>query len=309
MFDTHRSGGRGLLVLGALMISLLPDARAGRVLIDFGSAALPTPSPDAAGRHWNSAGLPVGTPQPSFGKLDLLDDAGKPTGWSLTMTSPVLGAFDSGDNAQELYPPTAGKDRWSLEKGKVDAATLVLSGLDPSQSYDFHFFGVRDAPISFVSKYEVNGNAVTLAANNNRSNLGTVSGVKPDAEGRAVIQYSIADGPNAHLSVLEVTWADVAPTRPGQFTAAYRPAPPPPPAPAPVVQPARPTPPAAPAPAPAPVAQPAPPKPKPTASTPQPPRPAATAPGKGLLYAGIALLLLGLGLAGFSAFKLFGARA
>jgi hypothetical protein len=290
------------------MLILLADARAGCVLIDFGSAALPTPSPDAAGRHWNSAGLAPGATQPSFEKLDLVDDAGKPTGWSLTVTSPVLGAFDSGNNAQELYPPTAGKDRWSLEKDKVDAATLVLSGLDPSQSYDFHFFAVRDAPISFVSRYEVNGKAVTLAANNNRSNLGTVSGVKPDAEGRAVIQYSIAEGPNAHLSVLEITWAGVAPTRPGQFTAAYQPAPPPPPAPAPVVQPA-PAPPPPPAPAPAPVAQPAPSKPSPTASTPQPPRPATTASGsKGLLYAGIPLLLLGLGLAGFSAYKLFATR-
>jgi hypothetical protein len=57
------------------------------------------------------------------------------------------------------------------------------------------------------------------------------------------------------------------------------------------------------------VAQPAPPKPSPTASTPQPPRPATTASGsKGLLYAGIPLLLLGLGLAGFSAYKLFATR-
>lgn len=321
MLDNHRSRGRSLLLFVALMLMGLADARAGRVLIDFGSTALPTPSPDAAGRHWNSAGLAPGATQPSFEKLDLVDDAGKPTGWSLTMPSPVLGAFDSGMNAQELYPPTAGKDRWSLEKGKVEAATLVISGLDPSQTYDFHFFAVRDAPVSFVSKYEVNGKAVTLAANNNRSNLGTVSGVKPDAEGRAVIEYSIADGPNAHLSVLEITWGGVAPTRPGQFTAAYQSAaatpPPPPPAPAPVAQSTQPAPPPAPAPvaqpaqptpAPAPVAQPAPPQPSSTASTPQPPRPAATTPGrKGLLYAGISLLVIGLGLAGFSAYKLFAA--
>lgn len=278
-------------------------------MIDFGTSSLPTPSPDPAGRHWNSAGLPAGSAT-GFSKLDLADDTGKATGFSLTMTSPVLGAFDSGDNAQELYPPTAGKDRWSLEKGKVDSATLVVSGLDPSQAYDFHFFGVRDAPISFVSKYEVNGKAVTLAANNNRGNLGTVAGVKPDGEGRAVIQYSIADGPNAHLSVLEVTWSGVAPTQPGQFSAAYRPAPPPPPpappkpAPAPVVQAPKPAPTPAPPPAPA-VSTPAPAK---VAAAPAKTAAASAGSGKGLLFAGIALVLLGLGLAGFSAFKLFAGK-
>jgi hypothetical protein len=57
------------------------------------------------------------------------------------------------------------------------------------------------------------------------------------------------------------------------------------------------------------VSKPAQPKPSPTASTPQPPRSAATTPGrKGLLYAGIPLLVIGLGLAGFSAYKLFAAR-
>lgn len=305
MVACSRWGGWAVWAAVIVVLILPSPLLAGRVLIDLGSAALPTPSPDAAGRHWNSAGLKVGDPgaAAAFGKLELVDEGGRATGMILSMTSPVLGAFDSGENLQEFYPMTAGKDRWSLEKGKVESATLVISGLDPGQTYDFHFFAVRDAPIAFVSRYEVNGKAVTLAANNNRSNLGTVSGVKADAEGRAVINYSIEEGPNAHLSVIEITWAGVAPTRAGQFAAQYRTTPvavPPPPAPAPVPAPV-----AAPAPAPAPRPTPAAPTPAPAPAAPVA-RPTAPPPGssKGLLYSGIALLVLGLGLAGFSGFKL-----
>jgi hypothetical protein len=312
MFD-HRSLGRArcstvsrfhawVLLTGLLFGFIVLPAHAGRILIDFGATSLPTPSPDALGRHWNSAGLPVGQPvtSTSFSPLPLVDETGAKLDWSLALTAPVLGAYDSGDNNQELYPGTAGKDRWSLEKGKTESATLVLRGLDPGTAYDFHFFGVRDAPVAFVSKYTVNGQSVTLAVNNNRTNLGTISGIKPNAQGEAVIDYTIADGPNAHLSVLEITWGGTLPTRVGEYATASRPpAPTPAPTPAPVPQPAQV--------ATAPVRPPEP-APTPSPSTPPPilqKSRSSQAPGQGLLYVGVALLALGLGIAGFSSYRLF----
>jgi|GEM_PF-3512246 len=283
--------------------------QAGHILVDFGVTTLETKGADEAGRFWNAASLPPNTPgdSVSFQPLALADDKGAQTGFVLKVAEPFLGAFDSGDNAQDLYPAAVGKDRWSLEKGKKDSASLVVSGLDPSISYDFHFFGLRDAPITFLTKYSVNGKATTLAAQNNRSNLGSVTGVTPDADGTAKIEVSIAEGPNAHLSAMEITWGGDLPTKAGQFTAAYRKA----------------------VPTPAPVATSRPATSTPTVKTPSttkpytPPassyssKPKTPAPvlsksqvvvekSKGPLIAGILLLLAGLSLGGFSGYKLSG---
>lgn len=285
----------------AVLIGASP-LQAGRVLVDFGVSTLETKGADEAGRFWNAASLPPNTPGDAvtFQPLALADDKGAQTGFTLKVADPFLGAFDSGDNAQELYPAAVGKDRWSLEKGKKESATLVISGLDPSVSYDFHFFGLRDAPITFLTKYSVNGKATTLAAQNNRSNLGSVTGVAPNADGTAKIEVSIADGPNGHLSALEITWGGDAPTKAGQYASAYRkPVPPP----APVVKTPAPT-------TPKPYTPPA----SSYSSTSKPKTPApvlsksqvVVEKSKGPLIAGILLLLAGLGLGGFSGYKLSG---
>lgn len=296
-----------LFCVWAVFIGASP-LQAGRILVDFGVTTLETKGADEAGRYWNAASLPPNTPGDTvtFQPLALADDKGAQTGFTLKVAEPFLGAFDSGDNTQELYPAAVGKDRWSLEKGKKESATLVISGLDPAASYDFHFFGLRDAPITFLTKYSVNGKATTLAAQNNRSNLGSVTGVTPNPDGTAKIEVSIADGPNGHLSALEITWGGDAPTKAGQFASAYR----------------KPV---------APVATPKPTTPAsvvktPTTSSSKPYTPPASsysskpktpAPvlsksqvvvekSKGPLIAGILLLLAGLGLGGFSGYKLSG---
>lgn len=299
-----------LLVLGLPVFLWLPHGlQAGKILVDFGVPNREIKGADAAGRFWNSATLPHNTPGDSvtLEPLALVDEKGAKTPFQLKVTDPFLGAFDSGENAQELYPADVGKDRWSLERGKKDTASYQISGLDPSTSYDFHFFGVRDAPVAFVTQYTVNGKTTTLAAQNNRSNLGSITQVSPNPDGTVKIDVSIAEGPNAHMSALEITWGGDAPTRAGQFASFYR----------------------APAPTPAPVVK----APstsvttpastyKPPTSTYKPPvkspaKPVTNAPvlsksqtvvekSKGPLIAGILLLLAGLGVGGFSGYKLFG---
>lgn len=299
----HHVGWVGVLAVVG-WIGMGGSLQAGRILIDFGTTSYAISSPDPAGRHWNSVGLPSSLYgadlQGRFAPLKLVDEKGAATPLVFAVVDMPLGAFDSGENPQELYPAAAGRDRWSLEKGKDESARFTFTGLDPAKTYDFHFFGVRDAPVSFVSRYTVNGQSVTLAANNNRRNLGSVTGVKPTAAGEVVVDYAIEDGSNAHLSVLEITWDGVGPTKPGEFRTAVA-APPPPPAPP------RPTP------APQPVAAPAKPSVPAPSSAPASPaaRPAAKrkdSGGKGLLISGIVLLVLGLGVAGFSGYKLFGRK-
>ena len=307
----HCLAGKPLLFLFCVWAVFIgaSSLQAGRILVDFGVTTLETKGVDEAGRFWNAASLPPNTPGDAvtFQPLALTDDKGAQTGFTLKVADPFLGAFDSGDNAQELYPAAVGKDRWSLEKGKKESAALVISGLDPAVSYDFHFFGLRDAPITFLTKYSVNGKATTLAAQNNRSNLGSVTGVTPNADGTAKIEVSIADGPNGHLSALEITWGGDLPTKAGQFASAYR----------------------KPVAAPAPVATPRPTTSSPVVKTPTAPKPytppassysskpKTPAPvlsksqvvvekSKGPLIAGILLLLAGLGLGGFSGYKLSG---
>jgi hypothetical protein len=300
--------------LVVLVMGALPDrGQAGKILVDFGVSTLEVRGADEAGRFWNSASLPPGAVASSvtFADLPLVDEKGSRTPLNLKVTDPFLGAFDSGDNRQELYPNAVGKDRWSLEKGKKDSAALLLTGLDPSQSYDFHFFGVRDAPITFVTQYTVNGKSVTLAAQNNRSNLGSVTQVIPNSDGTVKIDVAIAEGPNAHLSAMEITWAGDKPTQRGQFASFYQKSVPAPPTPAVVAKPSPPPP--------------APTTPKtstspPSSSTYTPPvkKPSVsgapvlsksqtvTEKSKGPLIAGILLLLAGLGVGGFSGYKLFG---
>jgi hypothetical protein len=299
--------------LVVLVMGALPDrGQAGKILVDFGVSTFEVRGADEAGRFWNSASLPPGAMASSVSVADipLMDEKGVRTPFSLKVVDPFLGAFDSGENRQELYPYVVGKDRWSLEKGIKDTAALLVAGLDPSQSYDFHFFGVRDAPIAFVTLYRVNEKSVTLAAQNNRSKLGSITQVAPNSDGAVKIDVSIAEGPNAHLSAMEITWAGDKPTQPGQFASAYQKSMPLPP---PVV-----------------VTKPSPAPPTSatyktststsTSSAYQPPvkkPPVASAPvlsksqtvtekSKGPLIAGILLLLAGLGVGGFSGYKLFG---
>ncbi|MDX6765772.1 MAG: hypothetical protein SFU85_03175 [Candidatus Methylacidiphilales bacterium] len=300
MHPFPRAGWIFALCASSWLLPGLPALHAGRILVDFGVNTLEVKGPDAAGRFWNAASLPPSTPAAvgSFAPLELKDDKGAASGAVLKVVDPFLGAYDSGDNNQDLYPINVGKDRWSLEKGKKDQASLLVTGLNPSQTYDFHFFAVRDAPITFVTLFNVNGKTVTLAAQNNRANLGSVTGVVPNSDGTAKIDVSIAEGPNAHLSAMEITWGGEVPTRAGQFTAFY---------PKPVVR------------APTPVAS--------TSSSqssaqaykpaPKPTTPVAPAPvlsksqmkvekSKTPLIAGVLLLLIGLGLGGFSGYKLAG---
>lgn len=302
--------GRGTpaALFAALIVLLLPgSANAGRILIDFGTTTYSTPSPDALGRHWNSADLPAQNEEAarSYRKMKLKDDRGQDTGMSLSMPEPVMAAYDSGLNSQDLYPETVGRDRWSLEKGKVESAVLLIEGMNPTLEYDFHFFGVREAPVPLVASYGIGERVVLLASNNNRSNLVTISGVRPDARGSVKIDFKIADGRNANLSAMEITWGGQPPTRPGLYAAARQSgsgnaAPlPPQPQPSPSVQ-TRPSgekPSSSAASSPASVN-------KPAVVTKNPASAAKKEGSKGLLFAGIALVVLGLGLAGLSGYKI-----
>ncbi|MEM6822552.1 MAG: hypothetical protein AAF558_11500 [Verrucomicrobiota bacterium] len=178
-------------------------AMAIRVFIDFGDGGFKTTSPDPKGVHWNNA---VWNGPGHTSPLSLKRADGQPIEARLRPIQPFFGGFTSGDNQQNLYPYNAGKDRWSLEKGKVEKAVIRFSKLSPSLKYTFAFFATRDAPIDFITRYSIGNQRVTLKANNNRNDRVWIKDVSPNRDGIIDVEVTIAGGPNGHLSVMEMTY-------------------------------------------------------------------------------------------------------
>ncbi len=169
------------------------------IYIDFGVNSMTTK--DAADT-WNNAvwGGPGDTSQ-----LPLKDNKGAAAGISVVRVGGFLGAFDTGENEQSLYPATAGKDRWSLERGKADTGKIRFSGLESGQQLTIQFFGTRDAPVEFITKFDSQGKSASINCQNNRDKVATLTGLKPDSQGNVDVNLSIVSGPNGHLSVAVVT--------------------------------------------------------------------------------------------------------
>ncbi|MEM1157366.1 MAG: hypothetical protein AAF649_02330 [Verrucomicrobiota bacterium] len=205
-----------ILTLSVIATSCLAQS----VFIDFGVESLITSSPDDKSRHWNNA---IWGGPGDLAPLELVGSKGTTKGIRMIKLRGFLGAFDTGENRQALYPATAGKDRWSLEQGKVDTGTIRFSGFRQGQRVTLELFGTRDAPVDFITRFAAGGIQTELNCRNNRNKRATLRDLKPDADGNIDLDVSIVSGPNGHLStaVLRIqnsksATADSNATRPKQ---------------------------------------------------------------------------------------------
>lgn len=154
---------------------------------------------------WNSPGSVIS----DIG--DLLDANGDPTGISLTTDD--TNSFNLGNNASGTASPGAPASTYfpgtvtgnsyfghtgSFQSSTYPTAVWTFDGLDPSKSYDFIFFAIRNSVSdNRETEYELVGAntvATYLDAANNTSNIAQALGVTPTAGGQVVL--SVTAGPN-----------------------------------------------------------------------------------------------------------------
>ena len=189
-------------LIGALLIWGATCEANQSFFIDFGTADHTTKSPEPKGRHWNNAIWGgVGDKQ----ELKLVDASGKPSNLRVVRVNGFFGGYDAGTNPQSLYPASVGKDRWSLEKGKVESGVIRILGLAPGQIVTLRAFGTREAPVEFVTKFSAAGKHAQINCQNNSKKEAVLSNIRIGKYRRVDMAVSIASGPNGHLSALVLT--------------------------------------------------------------------------------------------------------
>ncbi len=225
-----------------------PNARTprpgSRLFFDFGPSNKedgdPTVGPDAHGNLWNNWHAAEGDVAVNAGEQlsNLVDAKGQPTGVGLIITGGFTtnGKLHGGllapaaDRLGELAVTTASEDYFvssadnRLGGGDDDrTGGFMLTGLDPSLSYDFRFLGSCSlASESCLTEYLVVGaesKAATrvtsrpngAAMHNRDSRLATANEVRPDRFGQIFVDLTVVSGTSAYINAMELTV--IAPTR------------------------------------------------------------------------------------------------
>lgn len=197
------------------------------VLIDFGAAASATQfgvgDPE---NYWNNVDATLGA-NPEGTIEDLQTAAGGSSGFGFRMVSRFNGANTSGTTAPGPFAAPAIQDSLfgnTEPFSGLENVTPVfqLTGLTPGLPYDLTFYasrmGVSD---NRETRYLVEGATTAQAdlnAGNNETETVTVSGIRPDAEGRITVR--LEPGPNndnanhfTYLGVLRIDWTPAAEIR------------------------------------------------------------------------------------------------
>ena len=169
----------------------VPFSGAFTALFDFGPTGLDT-------KGWNditSTGVSMITNAVSI--------TGTPIGINLSITSPFVGSQNGGVAATNLYPLTAQEDTLYVGgSGSAQTGQLLVSGLNPAETYNFQFFASRNASDDRTSTYTINGDTVSLQAAGNTSNIVSLGGVTPNSSGQVTI--TIGHGASATYGYLGV---------------------------------------------------------------------------------------------------------
>lgn len=131
-------------------------------------------------------------------RYDLTDQDGSNTGYAMSMTSRFNGENQSGAFTNLLgLPGEVTVDAfWSNRDNPESQVTLYR--LNPSQQYQFHFFGSRngvsDNRETTYSVRGVNEGSGSLDAANNNSKVVSVKGIQPNPDG--TVDVVVSAGPN-----------------------------------------------------------------------------------------------------------------
>lgn len=208
--------------LGVLQVDL---ANGKRLLFDFGAAGSPTETQETGpGLAWNNVPTAVGS-DPAARVSGLVSTNGTATGTALQMLSRFNGANLNGATTSTVFPTTATQDslfgNTAAFSGLSDLKpAFKLTGLDPSFSYSFTFYGSRTGVTdNRETRYTVKGATEAFADLNASANIDGVAKVdriQPNASGE--IEVAVTAGPNnnngnrfTYLGAMKVDMAPVVP--------------------------------------------------------------------------------------------------
>lgn len=224
------------------------SASAATYLIDLGMSAsnnpvnqgAPTIGPDSNGNYWNNLTstnyadvvLPGGPGSTSLSNLVDTSNTSSSIGIVLNAGSVVWrssGIANGGLNAVipalgNLAVQTATQDYYFIMGGNGSNATLTLTGLDPSLTYNLGLFGTRGdtdevrttryaiADLNGTQTFDLQTSGPGIGVNggfpNNNGNDSTVvrfENLVPDASGELELTVSIVNGGYAYLGAIELT--------------------------------------------------------------------------------------------------------
>jgi hypothetical protein len=118
---------------------------------------------------------------------------------TLPFTTSIFQSHDLGVNNSTGYPANAKRDGYFGDNATPNL-TCVLNALDPSKTYRFTFFGSRNGVGDIRSaRYTVigaNSGSGDLDGSNNSTNVVTVTGIQPSANGEITINSAKAPSNN-----------------------------------------------------------------------------------------------------------------
>lgn len=165
-----------------------------KVLTDFGGTGDLTPG------NWNQI-----THEITGLVENAIDDLGNSTGVRIDIATPFTGRDSKGTTVTGVYPVEAKMDSVVTTNKSSSPSVLQLSGLNPSQTFDFTFFGSKNVGGNRLTFFEINGQSVSLEAAENDSNVVQLTDVVPNASGEVFINvYASADSTYAYLGVMEI---------------------------------------------------------------------------------------------------------
>lgn len=173
---------------------------AATVFVDFGDSTQTT-----AGNYYND--IIVNAPT-TLSIADMIDSTGASTGAGISISGFFPGSNLTGHTAPTgaaaIFAATATRDNAFGHTGPFSGndnaplGTVSLTGLNPSQTYDFTFFASRiDVTDNRETQYDVSGansGIAFLDASNNASSIVVVSGIQPTGAG--TVSIAVSAGPN-----------------------------------------------------------------------------------------------------------------
>ena len=191
---------RTLILTAAIGLAAALSVQAQTLIFDFGNSSFPT------GPNYNDILTSNG------GTPNAIDSLGSLTGIALSSSGFNAGANGNGtlapSGAAAIFASSATRDSFfghvavftggTGPGGTSPLGILSLTGLNPTATYDFTFFGSRTGVAdNRETKYEVVGLNTAfglLNTANNTANVAVVSGISPDAFGNLTV--NVTKGPN-----------------------------------------------------------------------------------------------------------------
>ncbi|WOO40740.1 Ig-like domain-containing protein [Rubellicoccus peritrichatus] len=135
-----------------------------------------------------------------------IDDLGNVTGVRIEIEVPFSGRNSGGTTVAGGYPVEAKQDSVFTTAKANSPSVIKLSGLNPNQTFDFTFFGSRNAGGNRLTFYQINGQFVSLETALNENDTEELTGIVPSSSGEVFIEvYASVDSTYSYLGLIEIT--------------------------------------------------------------------------------------------------------